>query len=357
MATRSPARDHGRHQHYSDFSDPTSPSAKIQRRSPVPPKGPSYTHRTNLHAASPLPPRSGAGIGASDAHHSGGALPHHHRQAAMNGLLPLIFLLLPATTNADDLGYYITGACSNNMNYTRGSAFQANHDAILSSLPAAAAASSGFAENVTGAAPDLAYSLAQCRGDASASECRSCLDGAVRDMAALCPVQKSAVLIYEGCLLRLSNASFFGRVKTSRTTYVCSSHKASSPDFNSSLGALMSGLAEKAYGSPRMFAVGAVNHTPYEKIHGMARCTQDLSRDDCHSCLAKAVRIIPDCCPGRSGGRIFFWSSSIRYEVGPFYNIQLAEAAMSPSPAPAPAPGGGPLFNGGDHYPVPRCKV
>ena len=50
----------------------------------------------------------------------------------MNGLLPLILLLLPATTNADDLGYYITGACSNNMNYTRGSAFQANHDAILS---------------------------------------------------------------------------------------------------------------------------------------------------------------------------------------------------------------------------------
>ena len=135
---------------------------------------------------------------------------------------------------------------------------------------------------------------------------------------------------------------------------MCGSHKAASPDFNSSLGALMSGLAEKAYGSPRMFAVGAVNHTPYEKIHGMARCTQDLSRDDCHSCLAKAVRIIPDCCPGRSGGRIFFWSSSIRYEVGPFYNIQLAEAAMSP--APAPAPGGGPLFNGGDHYPVPRSK-
>jgi len=278
----------------------------------------------------------------------------------MNGLLPLILLLLPATTNADDLGYYITSACSYNTNYTRGSAFQANRDAILSSLPAAAAASSsGFAENVTGAAPpDLAYGLAQCRGDASASECRSCLDGAARDMAAECPAQKSAVLIYEGCLLRLSNASFFGRVKTSRATYVCSPHKAAAvaaqPDFNSSLGALMSGLAEKAYGSPRMFAVGAVNHTPYEKIHGMARCTQDLSRDDCHSCLAKAVRIIPDCCPGRSGGRIFFWSSSIRYEVGPFYNIQLAEAAMSPSPAPAP--GGGPLINGGDHYPVPRSK-
>jgi hypothetical protein len=177
------------------------------------------------------------------------------------------------------------------MNCTRGGAFQANLDAILSSLPAAAATSSGFAENVTGAAPNLVYGLAQCRGDASASECRSCLDGAVRDMASECPGQKKAVLVYEGCLLRLSNASFFGRAVTSSAKYVCSPHEAAQPYFNSSLGALMSGLAEKAYDSPRMFAVGAVNHTPYEKIHGMARCTQDLSRDDCHSCLAKAVSV------------------------------------------------------------------
>jgi hypothetical protein len=123
VATRSPARDHGHHQHYSDFSDPASPSAagvggggevllqwgqnkrsrgrrdaasasgaspqrragaKIQRRSPAPapPSGPSYTRGSNLRAASPLPPRSGAGIGTSDAHHSRGALPHHHRSAA-----------------------------------------------------------------------------------------------------------------------------------------------------------------------------------------------------------------------------------------------------------------------------------
>ncbi|TKW25955.1 hypothetical protein SEVIR_3G154500v4 [Setaria viridis] len=129
-ATRSPARDHGNNQHHlSDFSDPASPSAavagggaevllqwgqnkrlrgrrdgasgsgasplrgqqsaKIQRRSPVPadkllmppPSGPSYTRGSNLRSASPLPSRSGAGIGTSDAHHGRGALPHHHRSA------------------------------------------------------------------------------------------------------------------------------------------------------------------------------------------------------------------------------------------------------------------------------------
>ncbi|KAF8719401.1 hypothetical protein HU200_024112 [Digitaria exilis] len=269
----------------------------------------------------------------------------------MHGLLPLVLIcssslvLLAATTNADDiLRYYITSDCPDDMNYTRGGAFQANLDALLSSLPAAAS-STGFAVNVTGAAPDQAFGLAQCRGDVSAADCRSCLNYSATEMASACPGQKSAVLIYEGCLLRYSNASFFGVADTRSESYVCSSWAARA-DFSSPLGTLMSDLAEKAYGSPRMFAVGAVNHTAYEKMYGMARCTRDLDRDDCHSCLAKAVRMIPDTCPGKSGGRIFYWSCSIRYEVGPFYNIQAAEAAMSPAPAPAPG-SGGPLINKG----------
>ncbi|CAN6336852.1 unnamed protein product [Urochloa humidicola] len=49
-----------------------------------PPSGPSYTRGSSLRSASPLPPRSGAGIGSSsDAHHGrGAALPHHSRSAA-----------------------------------------------------------------------------------------------------------------------------------------------------------------------------------------------------------------------------------------------------------------------------------
>nr|CAB3464859.1 unnamed protein product [Digitaria exilis] len=279
----------------------------------------------------------------------------------MHGLLPLglicysSLVLLAATANAEDmLRYYITSDCPDDMNYTRGGAFHANLDALLSSLPAAAASSTGFAVNVTGAAPDQAFSLAQCRGDVSAPDCRACLAASGQQMATTkCPGQKSAVLIYEGCLLRYSNASFFGVADTRSESYVCSSWAARAADFSSLLGALMSDLAEKAYGSPRMFAVGAVNHTAYEKVYGMARCTRDLDRDDCHSCLAKAVRMIPDTCPGKSGGRIFYWSCSIRYEVGPFYNIQAAEAAMSPAPAPAPAPGSsGPLINNGRDVPA-----
>ena len=264
-------------------------------------------------------------------------------------LLPILLLcasLLAATTNADNP---LFTDCPTNTNYTRGSAFEASLGALLSSLPAAAAASSGFADNVTGSAPgSQAYGLAQCRADLNASACRACLDGAARDMAAGCPGQKSAMLIYDGCLLRHSNASFFGAADTSVSVWVWNTQNATQPaeEFRSRLGALMRNLtARAAYASPRMFAAGETGLTPFVNIYGMAQCTRDLAAADCNSCLAAAVASIPSCCDGKQGGRVLYRTCSIRFEVYPFYDALAAEAAMSPSPAPAP---GGGSVNGSD---------
>jgi hypothetical protein len=65
-----------------------------------------------------------------------------------------------------NLAYF---SCSSNTNYTWGSAFQVNLDALLSFIPGADAASSRFAENVTSVAPDQVYSLAQCCTDTNPS--------------------------------------------------------------------------------------------------------------------------------------------------------------------------------------------
>ncbi|TKW26580.1 hypothetical protein SEVIR_3G199400v4 [Setaria viridis] len=267
---------------------------------------------------------------------------------AMSRLLPLLLLsssLFALTTNADKRGIQFDD-CPSNTNYTRGSAFQANLIALLSFLPAAVAASSGFAENVTGSAPDQAYGLAQCRADLNASDCRACLDGSARDMTAMCPGQKSAMLINDGCLLRHSNASFSGVVDTSAWACMCNTQNMTQPEeFSSRLGALMGNLTAKvAYASPQMFAAGETGLTPFVNIFGMAQCTRDLAADDCNRCLTRAVASIPSCCDRKQGGRVIFRTCSVRYEVYPFYNAHAAEAAMSP----APTPGGGPV-NGSDH--------
>ncbi|CAN6337221.1 unnamed protein product [Urochloa humidicola] len=276
----------------------------------------------------------------------------------MRGPLPIgvcascLLLLLASAAIADDLRFYISADCPDNMNYTRGGTFQANLGALLSSLPAAAAASSGFAENTTGAAPDQAFGLAQCRGDVSAPDCRSCLDTSAREIStSTCPGQKSAMLVYEGCLLRYSNASFFGVADTvwlpDPIFQVANTRNVTQApgQFMSRLSALMSNLTrEAAYGSHRMMAVGTVDHGRFMTIYGMAQCTRDITADDCNLCLSFAVKAIPTCCDGREGGRIFYRSCSVRFEVYPFYHAQAAEAPM---PLP-PAPGVGPL-NGSDH--------
>ncbi|TVU19978.1 hypothetical protein EJB05_36163 [Eragrostis curvula] len=238
--------------------------------------------------------------------------------------------------------------CPTNTNYTRGSAFQANLDALLSSLPAAAAASSGFAENVTGAAPDQAYGLAQCRADVNASACRACLDASVKDITSQCPGQKSAMLGYDDCLLRHSNASFIGAVDTSVVMEYWWNPKNTTQqvEYTWAFGALMANLTEMAHASPRMFAASLVALTPPDIIYGMAQCTRDLSAEDCKRCLSSAIEHIPTSrIDIKLGGRVLTRSCSVRFDEYLFYNVTATEAAMSP----VPSPGGRPI-NGSDHF-------
>jgi hypothetical protein len=253
----------------------------------------------------------------------------------------LLLLLLTATANADNPD------CPSNTNYTRGSAFEANLDALLSFLPDAAAKSSGFAENVTGAAPDKAYGLSQCRADVDAQSCFACLDGSAQDIVSKCPGQRSAMVFDDECLLRHSNASFFGTVDTSLVKYWWNTRNATEPArFTATLDALMGNVtARAAYASQQMFAASMVPFTPFVNIYGMAQCTRDLAPDGCNRCLATAVEAIPICCDGKRGGQVIYRSCSIRFEVYSFYNATAVEAAMSP----APSPGGAPI-NGSDHF-------
>uniref|UniRef100_A0A452Z7E3 Protein kinase domain-containing protein n=1 Tax=Aegilops tauschii subsp. strangulata TaxID=200361 RepID=A0A452Z7E3_AEGTS len=261
---------------------------------------------------------------------------------AMRSLRPLysLFLLIGAANAAADT--LVHTECPSDTNYTRGGVFQANLDALLSSLPAATSVASGFAQNATGAASDKAYGLAQCRADVSASDCRTCLDGSVRDAATKCPGQKTSMLIYDNCLLRYSNSSFFGAADTSSMLGLCNTGNVTQPElFRTQLGALMSNLTRRAaYSSPRMFAAGAADITSITKVYGMAQCTRDLAGDDCNRCLAGPVSSILTACDGKQGGQSIARSCSIRYEVNLFYNAQAAEAAMSPPPPPPPAVNG-----------------
>ncbi|XP_052156151.1 cysteine-rich receptor-like protein kinase 15 [Oryza glaberrima] len=254
----------------------------------------------------------------------------------------LLLLLTATTANASITDCPTTS--STNSSHVDDGAFGANLRALLSSLSgAAAASSSGFAENATGAAPDTAYGLAQCRGDivggGNGTSCRSCLDDSVRDAAKACPGEKSAVIISDYCLVRYSNASFAGAADERTVKLWWNTDNATQPErFKSLLGTLMGNLTDAAAraSSPLMFAAGETDLPPFTKIYGMAQCTRDLAAGDCYRCLVGAVNNIPKCCDGKQGGQVITRSCSIRFEVYPFFDAQAAKAAMSPAPAPAP---------------------
>ncbi|GJM88945.1 hypothetical protein PR202_ga05531 [Eleusine coracana subsp. coracana] len=267
-----------------------------------------------------------------------------HRLLSLLLLLLCSSYLLSAVTNAEDVSYFHI-ECVSDTNYTRGGAFQSNLESLLSSLPSSAAASGGFAENATGAAPDEAYGLAQCRRDASARDCSKCVDTLAQKLSSGCQGLKSAIAVASPCMLRYSNVSFFGKADTSYLIYYNAPLNATEPDlFMTRLDGLMSNLTRKAaHGNPRMFAAGAVDHTPLVKIYGMAQCTGDLGGDDCYSCLDRAAAYIPTYWGRKQGGQAILWSCFVRFESAIFYNVHAAEIAMSSSPAlaPVPAPGDG----------------
>jgi hypothetical protein len=272
---------------------------------------------------------------------------HSHR------LLPVLLLvslsLCATTTNGLDP---IKVDCLSERNYTRGGAFDANLHALLSSLPAAAAASSGFAKNSTGALRNQAFGLAQCRADiavANVSACRVCLDAALRNVTGSCSSRKAALIIYDDCLLRYSNTNFFGAADTSWWKYICNGHNAQPVVFMQGFTEVMNNLTwMAAYGTPRMFAAGARELTPSVRLYGMAQCTRDLAGDDCMACLSDVANTatVTENCRRKEGGRFYHRSCSVRYEIYPFYHdAQAVEKAMSPAMV---RPGDRPTVNGSD---------
>ncbi|XP_073004997.1 cysteine-rich receptor-like protein kinase 25 isoform X1 [Typha latifolia] len=253
-------------------------------------------------------------------------------------LLLLLFLLIilhtPSTKSLDpDSSRY--HYCTNDTDST---SFKANRDLLLSSLTSAASVS-GFSNNTKGQSPDQVYGVAQCRGDLSLDECRTCLNTIAKESLQVCSNGSYLDIFHDYCILRYSDKDFFGQVDASYYRYRTESKVKQLPQFNDNLGNLMTSLKSKAaYGdSSRMFAAGMANYTSSDTIYGLVQCTMDLSNKECDECLSSLVSSIPDCCNASTGARVYGRTCIIRYDSYLFYNITSADELPSPPPA-VPAP-------------------
>ncbi|KAF8009562.1 hypothetical protein BT93_J0538 [Corymbia citriodora subsp. variegata] len=257
-------------------------------------------------------------------------------------LLPLLALAAAPAHGAKPL--YLS--CGTTGNFTANSTYGANLNTLLTSVVAAANATTvdyGFYNLSAGGSPDeTVNAIALCRGDVGVANCRSCLNDSAPKIARRCPRQKEAIICYDYCMLRYSNRSIFGVMETSPAFKRWNNKNVTNNvnKFNQVLRNLMDGLRDRAVSgnSTRKFAVGNATAPNFLTLFGLLQCTPDLSQQDCNGCLVRAISRIPPCCNQKKGGRVIFPSCNIRFEVYPFFDASAYESPPSPPQSPVSPP-------------------
>jgi hypothetical protein len=111
--------------------------------------------------------------------------------------------------------------------------------------------------------------------------------------------------------------------------------------FMSLLFDAMNESADKAANSSvgaKKYATKEASVSSFQTLYCLTQCTEDLSQQDCSTCLSDAISSLPQCCNGKQGGRVLFPSCNIRYELYPFYRNVTPSASPPPSAAPGLVP-------------------
>lgn len=86
--------------------------------------------------------------------------------------------------------------------------------------------------------------------------------------------------------------------------------------------------------STRKYASGEVDGPDFRTLFGLVQCTPDLSELECSDCLVNMIRLIPECCDGKKGGRVLCPSCNIRFEDYRFFEPEDVSLGSPPSPPP-----------------------
>ncbi|EOA16152.1 hypothetical protein CARUB_v10004290mg [Capsella rubella] len=235
---------------------------------------------------------------------------------------------------------YLYHNCTNTTTYTSNSTYLTNLRTVLSSLSSRNAPySTGFQNVTAGQSPDRVTGLFLCRGDLSPEVCRRCVTFAVNDTLGRCPKEREVVIYYDECMLRYSPKSILSTLTYEGGYIIMKSNKISSiqnqkDGFMSFVSSATRKASIEAANSERKFYMLKTGLTAFQTLYGLLQCTPDLKRKDCRSCLQSCINGMDLI---RTGGRLFWPSCGVRYELYPFYNESAIET-IAPAPAPSSPP-------------------
>lgn len=225
---------------------------------------------------------------------------------------------------------YVYHFCSGSSNDTANSTFSSNLASLLDSLSAGASANNSFYKNGSSGI----FGLFLCRGDVLSDTCQSCVENATQMLPQRCLSNRSAIVWYDECMLRYSDADFFGAIATDPRLFMWNTQNNTSPDDpDVDALALIYNLAANAPYTATMYGVKESGDGSQQR-YGLVQCSRDINSTQCGSCLGRLTEDIKQCCEGKRGWRILSPSCNLRYENYSFYRQQAA----SPQPVPSATP-------------------
>jgi hypothetical protein len=151
-------------------------------------------------------------------------------------------------------------------------------------------------------------------------------------------MSKEATIYAAYCMVRYSDRYFFATVDESPKLSFMNEHNYVGPHlgrFNTILWNTMIDIRNLTSIVPNgslKYSYKSVKITDNQTLYALGNCIPYLSSDDCSWCLGDAIaEIRTSCCKGKTGGRIYFPSCSIRFELYPFYD-RLASTTIQPPP-------------------------
>ncbi|XP_051125341.1 cysteine-rich repeat secretory protein 55-like [Andrographis paniculata] len=239
--------------------------------------------------------------------------------SSWNSLLIIIiffFFFLMASCSADTNSFQGCVCGTSPMNAR--SRWAANLNAVFNSL-AANVSAGGYYRAEAGRGSDRAFGLIQCRGDVSPTDCVECTRHSFALAAKFCGGSKTAVVWQRWCLLRYSNATFYGQWEGSGAAILpVNSTGLGDPAAADAGMNMVFQLAGDAPNAKSMFARSPDVGRSW-KGYGLAQCTRDLARSDCGDCLNHFLKTFQSEVRNKTSWEIYGQGCFIQFDDHQFY--------------------------------------
>lgn len=226
--------------------------------------------------------------------------------------------------------YYSCSTSSNNTNYdySPNNTYHTNLKILLSWLSSNATPTTHiYNTTITESNTDnTIYGLFMCHVVDEDPDCKNCVTNAAKQIVELCPMSKEATIYaVANCMVRYSNRYFFTTVEENPKLSFMNQQDYVGPQvgrFNKLLWDTLNIIRNLAANNPNgsmKYAFKSVNIIDNQTLYAMGYCIQYLSSDDCSWCLSDAMaQLQASCCSGKTGGRVYFPSCGLRFELYPF---------------------------------------